>query len=206
MEGIRYQNPIKWGCSMSNPSNDLSIANSSHADLLNLHSTLSAKLDAAQTENFELQREDEQARAEFTECERRHILDNATDSELEAAQSKADNMRLRLQASTRRMELIRQAITDHTLKINSSLQSMRIIRRVHCITIRNAVFEELQSDKKLKSRILQAMAAQASTGMESYTYDVMQFAQQFLVRILPAISVEDVKEAAEKFKKENDLS
>jgi len=190
---------------MSEISNSLTAANKIHDAILKQHITLSTKLGTAQTENLELQRQDEQAQKGLTECERRHILDSATDSELEATQSKADNIRQRLQASIRRLELIRQAITDQNHKINSSLQDLRIVRRDHCIKIRDLKFQELQSDKKLRSAILQAMVAQASTGMESYTNDSMTFAQQFLVRILPAISEAEVREAAEKFKKENGL-
>jgi|GEM_PF-2901181 len=190
---------------MSDPSNNLSTAKNSHDDLVKPNSTLSAKQETAQAENFELQSENDQAQAELTECERRHILDLATDTELEAARSIADNLSQRLKASTRRLELIREAINDQNSKINASLQEMRIVRRDHCIQIRDAKMQEIQTDKKFRSAILQAMVAQASTGMESYTYDVMQFAQQFLVRILPAISEADVREATEKFTKEHGL-
>ncbi len=191
---------------MSEISNSLTAANKINDAILKQHSALSTKLDTAQTGNFELQREDEQAQAEFSECERRHILDSATDSELEATQSKADNIRQRLQASTRRMELIREALNDHNLKISASLQNLRIVRRDFCINVRDSKLHEIQNDKRLRTALIIAMSAQASTGMESYTNDAKQFVQQFLARILPEISEAEVRAETEKFKTDNELN
>ncbi len=166
---------------------------------------LAEKQIATSTEHSSLQQQHDQAIINHVTVERAHILDQATDQELAAAQQLCNDLAAKLAASNRRLDLIREAITEIDLKINVAIQNLKIARRDFCVSIRSEKLLKIQQHQQIKELIIAAMAAQAANGMDLYFNNSTAFVQKFILQILPEINEQEVIAATEKFIKENGL-
>lgn len=186
---------------MSELLNNLTAAKSKHADLLKQHDALLEKQQITNTEINKSQLEFNQDQAHLIECERRHILDQATDTELEAAQSKVDDLKQRLNTFARRLEVIEEALVENTAAINKSLQNLQIARSAFCLSERDRIFSELRDDPKIKEKLLKAFGAYASNGHVQWITNFKIFTQNLFEQPSQA----EMDQAIEKYQKDNHL-
>lgn len=177
-------------------------------DLENLQqqdNALSAKLVSAENEQKTQRQEFDSATANRDVIEKRHILDQASEAEVTAAQQLCDTLGAKLAATNRRIELIRAARNELVPKIATAAQNLKIARRDYCVEISNEKLQKIKESKQFRDFLLEAMAAFAANGQYHHTYGVHRFVEQNLTKILPGISEDEVRIAVEKFKKENGL-
>ncbi|MBS0497062.1 MAG: hypothetical protein JSR51_05355 [Proteobacteria bacterium] len=184
---------------------DLTTAKATVEELRAQGGTLSEKLTAAQNEQNSLAQQHDNASTTLETTERAHILDQVSDDVLLAAQQARSNLATQLAAVNRRITLIREAIAENDLKIAAAAQSLKIARSEFCISRRNAIFNEIQNDQKLKAKLLEALAAFALNGHIPYTTDRAKFFEMFARNFLPEFAEAEVTQAAEKFRRDNQL-
>lgn len=152
-----------------------------------------------------LRKQRDEASINLVTLEKKHILDQVTDRELADAQKLFDDLEAKLSAATRRLELIHEAIAENDLKINAAAQNLRIARYEFCFKESNKNLEKIKQNKEVRALIVKAMAACAANGHALYLVDAQKFVFDNFNRIVANISVDEIREAEEKFKKENGL-
>jgi predicted nucleic acid-binding Zn-ribbon protein len=167
--------------------------------------SLSEKMTAAQSEEASLTQQHERAAKNLDEIERKHILDQATDQELFEAQQAHSDLAAKLVAVNRRIQLIREAIADNDSKIAAVTQAFKKAQMAFCFESRDAALAKIRENQQLRKLILEAMAAHASNGMIAYSYRTRTFIEEFFHQTFPAISEQEVREAAGEFKTKNSL-
>lgn len=144
---------------------DLTTARTTSKTLHEQHSSLSAKLRTAETDQSTLTQKIDRATANLTNIEKQHIFDKATDQELLEAQQVYDDLAAQLVAVNRRITLIQKELEDINVKISAAAQNLRIARHEFCINERNELAAQLNSHKETKSLLLQTFAAYISNGV-----------------------------------------
>lgn len=185
--------------------NNLTTAKNDCVNLQQQDHALSAKLVSAENDQNSQIQELDSATANRDATEKRHIMDQASDAEVAAAQQLCDTVEAKLATTNRRIELIKAARIELASKIATAAQSLKIAQSEFCISRRNAIFNEIQCDTKLKSKLLEAIAAFAVNGNAPYTTDRSKFFEMFARDFLPEFAEPQVLEAAEKFRKVNGL-
>lgn len=185
---------------------NLSTAISNQKNLENQRTAFSVKLESESAVSIELSKQHDEAAVRFNNIERAHILDRATDTELQAAQQHLDDIAAKLTTADRRQVLMREELKKLDTQIQQAAQDVRISRSQFCLNQRNAIFKEIQNDHKLKSKLLEAIAAHALNGHVSYTNHWQTFINQFAAQILPDATFNEVQTAIDKFQRNNGLN
>lgn len=139
----------------------------------------------------------------YRQLEKRVVLGEIEYSDLDKPRHQIEAERGRLESAKRLAELARDALNDADQEINQLALDLRVTRSNFCITRRDAIFREIQNDQKLKSKLLEAIAASSVNGHIPYTSDFNTFIKQFCTEILPKATQSEVTEAAEKFIENN---
>ncbi|QOJ20724.1 MAG: hypothetical protein HRU77_08465 [Gammaproteobacteria bacterium] len=184
---------------------DLTTAKNDCVNLQQQDHVLCTKLVSAENDQNSQLQERDSVTANRDATEKRHIMDQASDAEVAAAQQLCNTVEAKLATTNRRVELIKAARIELASKIATATQSLKIARSEFCISRRNAIFNEIQNDQKLKAKLLEALAAFALNGHIPYTTDRAKFFEMFARDFLPEFAESQVLEAAEKFRKVNGL-
>lgn len=185
--------------------NSLIATKTASDNLAQLGKSLSQKLEVALTEQSAVKTRLNQETANYAAIERKHILDEATDAELLEARKVVTDLTVQMEAIARRIELIREAISENDLKIAAAAQAFRNARVSFCFASRDTALAKIKQNQQFKDILLEAMAANSSNGLVMHTHHVKTFVEQFIMQILPEISEGEARAAVEKFKKENSL-
>ena len=137
--------------------------------------------------------------------ESRFIDGSATFEQLQASQSEIDGKVKSLNDLGQLITAAIDARKEIEKKIDVKKQEIAIAQRDFCIKRRDGIFKEIQSDTKLRAKLLEAMAAQASAPGLEYTFSLKNFVQKNLTAILPDITETEAREATDRFTKENSL-
>lgn len=170
-----------------------------------LGKTLSQKLGVALTEQSAVKARLNQETANYAAIEKKHILDEATDAELLEARKVVTDLTVQLETIDRRIELIREAISENDLKISAAAQAFRNARMSFCFQVRDEKLAKIKQNQQFKELLLAAMAANSSNGQLMHSFHVKSFVELFISQILPGISEAEAWTATEKFIKDNDL-
>ncbi len=185
--------------------NNLTATKTASDNLSQLGKSLSQKLGVALTEQSAVKTRLNQETANYATIEKKHILDEATDTELFEARKVVTDLTVQLEAIDRRIELIREAIAENDLKIAAAAQAFRNAKMAFCFDSRDKALARIKQNQQLKELLLEAMAANSSNGWVMHSYHVKTFVEQFISQILPEISEDEARAATERFTEENDL-
>ncbi len=186
--------------------NDLATAKTTHENLTQQDIALSTKLVSAVNEQNSQRQELDSATSNCNAIEKLHIMDQASDAEVTAAQQLCNTLEAKLATTNRRVDLIKTARSELVPKIAAAAQNLKIARRDFCFRISNEKLARIKQNQDLKSLLLEAMAAAAANGQVIYTVGIRPFATQNLDRILPEITQQEVWEETEIFKKKHGLN
>lgn len=137
--------------------------------------------------------------------EQRFIDGAATLEQLQASQIGIDGSTKTLHDIERLMAAAESAREKLEAEISATQKLVSSNRVNYCFSIQNKIFDEIRSDKKLKAKILEAVAAAAANGSVSYVGQYYAFCQMHGTKFIPEFTVEELNAATEKFKKDNDL-
>lgn len=137
--------------------------------------------------------------------EKRHLTDEVSLAQVSASRQECDLNRAEMAAANHLADVAAEAILEIDQQIERSMQSIAAAQSELCVHIRNSALKEIQSDPKLKSKIITAMAAHATSGVGEYTFNAQLFAKNFLSSMIPAVEETEVREAVIKFSKDNSL-
>ncbi|MBL8499480.1 MAG: hypothetical protein JNL77_02675 [Nitrosomonas sp.] len=185
--------------------NNLTATKTASDNLSQLGKSLSQKLGVALTEQSTVKQRLGQATANLAAVEKRHILDEATDTELLEARKVVTDLTVQVEAIDRRIELIREAIAENDQKIAAAAQAFRNARVSFCFASRDTALAKIKQNQQFKEILLEAMAANSSNGLVMHSYHAKTFTEQFISQILPEISEDEARAATERFTEENDL-
>jgi len=139
----------------------------------------------------------------YRQLEKRVVLGEIEFSDLDKPRQQIEAERGRLESAKRLADLARDALNEADQEINQLKQDTKVSRSQFCISRRDAIFIEIQNDQKLKSKLLEAIAAFSVNGHIPYTSDFNTFIKQFCTEILPQATQSEVTEAAGKFIENN---
>ncbi|AEJ00154.1 hypothetical protein Nit79A3_0248 [Nitrosomonas sp. Is79A3] len=185
--------------------NNLTTAKNDLVNLQQKDDAFSTKLVSAEREQISQRQELDGATANRDAIEKRHIMDQASEAEVTAAQKLCDTLEAKLATTNRRVELINAARNELAPKIAAAAGNLRIARRDYCVEISNESLQKIRENKQFRDLLLASMAAFAANGQYHHTFSVHRFVEQNLTQILPGISEDEVRIATEKFTKESDL-
>lgn len=137
--------------------------------------------------------------------EQRFIENSATLEQLQHSQAEIDAEIKKLSDLQRLFESAKKSATEIDSQIQRATQDLKIARRDFCVERSNGLLNEIKTDSKLRTRIIEAMAALAASNAGPYTYSATYFAQQYLTAIVPEISETEVRAAVDQYIKANDL-
>lgn len=184
--------------------NTLTSAAANLKNLENQRAAVAAKDESGSTTQIELHGQHVEAGTTLNNLERLHILDQATAAEVETAQRRVDDLAAKLAATERRNKLIKEELQKIDAEILKTKQEIAAAQRQLCAELRNEAIAKIKTDKTLRQNLVAAMVANVGTG-GSYTFSATVFVTQFVHQLLPQISEAEVREAAEKFKRDNGL-
>ncbi|QOJ19711.1 MAG: hypothetical protein HRU77_02760 [Gammaproteobacteria bacterium] len=139
-----------------------------------------------------------------TLLERRYICDEATMQQVQASRAEIESERAKLAEAERLKTLAQDAVREIDQQILQAEQATAAARREFCAEQRNQAIAKIKTDTTLRKNLIAAMAAHTGAG-GTYTFSASVFATQFVAQILPEISEAEVREAVEKFKRDNGL-
>jgi len=185
--------------------NKPTVARSAHAELL----TRRAKLDQKKCDCESMASNSAAKLAGLEQAhsilEKRYLTDEASLSQVSASRQELDICRAELTEAKRLAGLAAEAIQEIDAQIQQTKQAMAAAAREFCTEQRSAAIARIKADATLKKNLIAAMAANVGTGGQ-FTFQTATFAAQFIRQLLPEISKDEVREAAEKFQKDNDLN
>lgn len=186
--------------------NKLTAARSQHAELLTRRAKFDLKKRDCESLIANISAKLSGLEKEHSILEKRYLADEVSLAQVSASRQECDLNRAEMAEAKRLADLATEAIFEIDQQIERSMQSIAAIQREFCTEQRNFILREIQSDPKLKSKIITAMVAHATSGVGEYTFNAQLFAKNFLSSMIPAVEETEVREAAEKFQKDNDLN
>lgn len=137
--------------------------------------------------------------------EKQYLADEVSLAQVTASRKECDEKRAELVEAERLAGLATEAILEIDQQIERAVQSIAAAQREFCTKRRNELLSEIRLDSKLRSRITEAMAAHATSGIGEYTFSVQLFVKNFISLMIPEIAETEVREAVIKFSKDNNL-
>ena len=137
--------------------------------------------------------------------EKRYLTDEVSLAQVTASRQELDAKRAELVEAERLAGLAAEAIQETDMQIQHALQAIAAAQREFCTEQRNAAIAKIKTDTTLKKNLIAAMVANAGTGGQ-FTFRAATFAAQFINQLLPEISEDEVREAIDKFQKDNELN
>lgn len=182
----------------------MATAKSAHAELLTRRAKFDQKRIDCESMATEKRIQLADLEAQHKAAEREFICGKATIKQVQDLRKEVEKTITELAECERLAGLAAEAIQEIDTQIQRAEQAIAATVREFCTEQRNQAITRIKTDKTLRQNLIAAMVANAGTGGE-FTFRAATFFVTFVHQLLPEISESEVREAVEKFRRDNEL-